>query len=29
MPDKNPYTVVGAGAIGGTLAFHLARAGHT
>lgn len=28
MPDKNPYTVVGAGAIGGTLAFHLARAGH-
>lgn len=23
-----PYTVVGAGAIGGTLAFHLARAGH-
>ncbi len=24
----SPYTVVGAGAIGGTLAFHLARAGH-
>jgi 2-dehydropantoate 2-reductase len=25
---SNSYTVVGAGAIGGTLAFHLARAGH-
>lgn len=25
---KSPYTVVGAGAIGGTLAHHLARAGH-
>lgn len=25
---KAPYTVVGAGAIGGTLAYHLARAGH-
>ena len=23
-----PYTVVGAGAIGGTIAWHLARAGH-
>ena len=29
-PDRQarPYTVVGGGAIGGTLAFHLARAGH-
>ena len=27
-PQKSPYTVVGAGAIGGTLAHHLARAGH-
>lgn len=26
--QKSPYTVVGAGAIGGTLAHHLARAGH-
>jgi len=26
--QKSPYTVVGAGAIGGTLAFHLSRAGH-
>ncbi|GHJ36820.1 ketopantoate reductase family protein [Streptomyces sp. TS71-3] len=25
---RDPYTVVGGGAIGGTLAFHLARAGH-
>ncbi len=28
LEQKVPYTVVGAGAIGGTLAFHLARAGH-
>ncbi|WP_328615617.1 hypothetical protein OHS18_01585 [Amycolatopsis sp. NBC_00355] len=28
MSDRRPYTVVGGGAIGGTLAFHLARAGH-
>jgi 2-dehydropantoate 2-reductase/glutamate carboxypeptidase len=31
MPEAeqpSPYTVVGGGAIGGTLAFHLARAGH-
>ncbi|MFJ1767322.1 ketopantoate reductase family protein [Amycolatopsis sp. NPDC088138] len=28
MPDRRSYTVVGGGAIGGTLAFHLARAGH-
>lgn len=27
-PQKSPYTVVGAGAIGGTLAHHLAGAGH-
>lgn len=27
-PQQTPYTVVGAGAIGGTLAHHLARAGH-
>lgn len=27
-PDTRHYTVVGGGAIGGTLAFHLARAGH-
>lgn len=27
-PQKSPYTVVGAGAIGGTLAYHLASAGH-
>jgi 2-dehydropantoate 2-reductase len=26
--SRSPYTVVGAGAIGGTLAHHLARAGH-
>lgn len=26
--QKTPYTVVGAGAIGGTIAHHLARAGH-
>ncbi|MEU7787504.1 2-dehydropantoate 2-reductase N-terminal domain-containing protein [Amycolatopsis sp. NPDC049159] len=28
MSDRRSYTVVGGGAIGGTLAFHLARAGH-
>lgn len=28
LPMKSPYTVVGVGAIGGTLAHHLARAGH-
>ncbi|MBB4682691.1 ketopantoate reductase family protein [Amycolatopsis jiangsuensis] len=31
MPEseaRRPYTVVGGGAIGGTIAFHLARAGH-
>jgi 2-dehydropantoate 2-reductase len=30
VPDREPhaYTVVGAGAVGGTLAYHLARAGH-
>jgi len=28
IQQKSPYTVVGAGAIGGTLAHHLARAGH-
>ena len=28
VQEKSPYTVVGAGAIGGTLAYHLARAGH-
>ncbi|HET9381563.1 MAG TPA: 2-dehydropantoate 2-reductase, partial [Streptomyces sp.] len=27
-PDRTAYTIVGAGAIGGTLAFALARAGH-
>lgn len=27
-PRKSAYTVVGCGAIGGTLAYHLARAGH-
>jgi 2-dehydropantoate 2-reductase/glutamate carboxypeptidase len=28
MSERRSYTVVGGGAIGGTLAFHLARAGH-
>ncbi len=28
LPEKAAYTIVGAGAIGGTLAYHLARAGH-
>ena len=28
MSISHQYTVVGAGAIGGTLAYHLARAGH-
>ncbi|QRP48680.1 ketopantoate reductase family protein [Amycolatopsis sp. FDAARGOS 1241] len=28
MSDRRSYTVVGGGAIGGTLAFHLAKAGH-